>query len=79
MVPSLKGGFLPESQEDFGKLAEEGGLRAVKCYACRQPFSNANVRTHLGWRETQISGMCENCFDELFADPQEPTNAPPKA
>ena len=37
------------------------------CITCAQPFTDANVYTALGWKETKISGMCEECFDDLFA------------
>lgn len=36
------------------------------CIVCDQPFTKDNVSTPEGWAETKISGMCENCFDELF-------------
>ena len=38
------------------------------CVSCKQVFSHLNVKTPLGWKETKISGMCENCWDEMFAD-----------
>ena len=37
------------------------------CVSCKEPFSDKNVRTPAGWRETQISKMCENCWDKTFA------------
>ncbi|HEX7115657.1 MAG TPA: hypothetical protein VF193_11050 [Steroidobacter sp.] len=44
---------------------------APKCRSCRQPFSDANVHTSAGWAETRISGMCEDCFDAMFAEEDE--------
>ena len=41
------------------------------CCSCNQAFSSHNVFTKLGWRETQISGMCEKCWDDLFKDADE--------
>lgn len=41
------------------------------CIACGEPFSDENVFTEAGWRETQISSMCEKCFDGLFEDEEE--------
>lgn len=38
------------------------------CGSCRQPFTDANVHTAAGWAETKISGLCEDCFDAVFAD-----------
>lgn len=35
------------------------------CIECKKPFTNANVHTKDGWFETQISGMCEDCFDAV--------------
>lgn len=37
-----------------------------ECICCKEPFSDINVHTKEGWKETQISGMCETCFDDLF-------------
>lgn len=45
------------------------------CRSCRQPFSDANVYTEAGWLETQISGMCEVCFD-LVTDIPDDENGP---
>lgn len=41
------------------------------CFNCKQPFTSANVFTNAGLREIAISGMCEKCFDELFAEEEE--------
>lgn len=38
------------------------------CVQCRQPFTDKNVHTEAGWKETKISGMCEDCFDEMWGD-----------
>ena len=38
----------------------------TKCITCNQPFSKDNVFTDAGAVETQLSGMCECCFDALF-------------
>lgn len=43
-------------------------MKYEKCMNCEQPFSKMNTRTVDGWLETQISGLCENCFDELCAE-----------
>ncbi len=40
----------------------------TKCIACHLPFSAANVFTEAGARETQLSGLCEACFDNLFEE-----------
>ena len=36
------------------------------CICCCQPFSSENVFTREGKAETQISGICEACFDDNF-------------
>lgn len=41
------------------------------CKDCKQPFSEKNVFTEAGWREVRISGLCEGCWDEMFAEPTE--------
>jgi len=41
------------------------------CFNCRQPFTDKNVFTDLGWKETKISQTCEACFDSMFAEPEE--------
>lgn len=33
------------------------------CICCKEEISNHNVFTQAGWREVEISGMCEVCFD----------------
>lgn len=74
MTPSLRGGQLPDSLEDFLALASQNRLRYLRCVDCNAPFSLANVHSPAGWRETQISGMCETCFDALFADDETPSH-----
>ena len=39
-----------------------------ECINCSQPFTDKNVYSQDGWKETQISGMCEQCFDITFDD-----------
>ena len=36
------------------------------CVACKEPFSAKNVWTPAGWREIEISQMCEECWDRTF-------------
>ena len=38
------------------------------CIKCAKPFTDDNVFTNAGWRETRLSQMCEVCFDGLFED-----------
>lgn len=41
------------------------------CIKCKQPFTDKNVHTELGWKETRISRLCEDCFDAIFAGPND--------
>lgn len=43
-------------------------MKYIKCTNCNKPFSNENTYSKEGWKETQISGMCEKCFDSLFEE-----------
>lgn len=43
----------------------------TQCISCKQPFTSANVFSQLGCKETQISGMCEICFEGLFDEMEE--------
>jgi hypothetical protein len=68
MIPSIKGGWLPESAEDFAVLQIGRAVRFARCFDCKEPIGPANTRSAAGWRETQISGRCEDCFEELFKE-----------
>ena len=41
------------------------------CCNCSTAFSSENVLTPAGWRETQISGLCEKCWDDIFGEDDE--------
>lgn len=48
------------------------------CIHCHQPFKGGkkgdpgvNVYSRDGMREIAISGVCETCFDEVTAEPEE--------
>ena len=72
MRPSLiYGKLLPESPADFTLLLEAGIAHSIKCLRCNQPFSPDNTKTAAGWRDTQISGVCEQCFDTICKDMEE--------
>jgi len=71
MIPSIKGGLLPESEEDFKQLQGARGARWTTCFSCEAPFGPGNTRSAAGWRETQISQFCEDCFNALFKDAED--------
>lgn len=60
----------PNSYQEFVDLARSAQQIQLCCLSCGATFTPENVHTAAGWRETQISGMCEDCFDELFAEPE---------
>jgi len=66
MKESIKGHQLPEDGDEFSTLEEEGKLKFPKCMFCLEDFTDDNCQTKAGWRETQIAGICENCFTKLF-------------
>ena len=65
---------LPESPEDFIALRDAGALRHHSCCMCKQPFTPSSATSPAGWRDTQIVGICEPCFDKL-ADAADPEDA----
>ena len=46
--------------------ADHGEPVAGHCRKCQKPFTSENVFTPAGWKETEISQMCEACFDAMF-------------
>ena len=56
---------LPTSQAEYEALV---GPRNSQCRSCSSKFTGKNVHSALGWRETQISGFCDDCFDNLFQE-----------
>lgn len=60
--------YLPTSEEHYKQLKEAKAVAYINCVFCKKPFSGDNVKTLLGWRETQITGSCETCFDNLFKE-----------
>lgn len=61
----------PQSEADFASLVSSGGAKHLTCTNCSLPFSSENVYTREGWAETQISGICESCFDDMFENMEE--------
>lgn len=62
----------PTSHIHFRRLLAAGHQLWTHCLQCSEEFSTANTHSPAGWRETQISGWCEDCFDSQFAeDPEE--------
>lgn len=55
----------PQMQASVETMREKlfGKTEPGCCVDCKQPFSDLNVHTEAGWRETRISGLCEDCWD----------------
>jgi hypothetical protein len=47
--------------EGFAALAESG-----RCPFCRRDMKGHSFRDTLSFREFQISGLCQECQDEMF-------------
>ena len=52
--------------EEAGLLPREEAWKTGVCVQCRQP-ALPKCYSEAGRREYRISGMCEECFDALFA------------
>ena len=52
-------------------------MKYHKCICCGKPFSHDNCYSLAGWKETQISGLCELCFDGCTKEIEEPTGICP--
>ena len=63
---------IPSNVDEFNELAATQGNFQLVCLECDKPFSLSNVHTSEGWKETQLSGLCEDCFDGLFEDEGDP-------
>ena len=69
MQQSLRGHALPESTAEAELLAMQGLLKFKTCMICRESLSSHRAAySTAGWRETQISGTCEHCFDSMFKE-----------
>jgi hypothetical protein len=64
-VSIVSGAKLPESLEEHVTLLQDNEARFPACIRCGHVFSSDNVHTKAGWRETQQTGFCEDCFDEV--------------
>ncbi len=64
---------VPTSRErtDVAEIIQRRGRYFKGCVMCSESFTTLNVNTREGWLETQISGMCESCWDKTFAEPSD--------
>jgi len=63
---------MPSALKQFQQALQEeiyGTTPGDCCVQCKHPFEmGKNVHTPSGMKETKISGLCENCWDALFAE-----------
>ncbi len=72
MKRRLKGNCLPESHADAQHLFAYGVPVYRQCVGCGKALNAPDAaNSPAGWRETQISGECEPCFDALFEGMEE--------
>ena len=50
-------------------------LNFLTCIKCSCEFKESNTHSIAGWKETQISGFCEDCYDDIFAEDKENEDA----
>ena len=67
----IPGKLLPQSFEDFMMLADTNRLTFAKCVFCGEPFHKTETKSQTGWQETQISGACEPCYNDICEDSDE--------
>lgn len=60
--------FRPNNETEFVQAVAKGEPLWADCIKCGHAFTGNNVHSRAGWRETQITGYCEDCFDEIFKD-----------
>lgn len=53
------------------RVSKDSSGKFMHCIECQEGFSDKNVFTDAGKRETQISGLCGRCFDNMFKDEDE--------
>lgn len=64
----IDGRPLPENRGEYEEVVEKSLAMFLKCVKCHFPFTETRVHTPAGWRETQITGMCEDCFDAAVGE-----------
>lgn len=68
-VTIFEGVNLQALKDELAEKAFGGGpVEAGHCRRCRSQFTTKNVFTLAGWKETEISGICEKCWNELWAE-----------
>lgn len=59
--------FRPTSEPAFKLAIARGEPLWTHCKSCGNAFGNENTHTPAGWKDTQITGWCEDCYDNAFA------------
>lgn len=68
MTTKIRNSFRPHDFNEFSLALFIGDLNYTECVECEAGFHPSNTTTVEGWKETQISGLCEKCYDEIFAE-----------
>lgn len=69
MQQSLRGHALPENEQDARALRAQHALLFSSCLLCSRDLTAPDAAsTPAGWRETQISGFCEPCFEAMMSE-----------
>lgn len=42
-------------------------IKLFFCVKCQHPVEK-HIHSEAGWREFHITGLCEDCFDEMFKE-----------
>lgn len=62
---------LNEFKDDMAKsiygMTKAEALEKGICIDCKKPITEASFYSPGGKREYQITGMCEHCYDKIFA------------
>jgi hypothetical protein len=53
------------------KAFAAANIKHTSCGECKERFCDDNCYSEAGWQETQISGLCERCFDALTKDDED--------
>lgn len=79
-IHHFEGKALEDIKDKLGEAVKaETGLSPAEakaqglCFECKEP-ALPKCYSAAGRGEYQISGMCEKCFDEMFADEDDPDN-----
>ena len=57
------------AKSTYGGINNTDAVSLGVCVSCRQGvFHGVNMFTSTGFREFEMSGMCERCFDDTYGE-----------